>query len=324
MTDKLRDITIALCMETSEGNNVKRPLTNAEFYKLISAIERYNDNSSSSAQMNLFEQNLRNEIEFANLREIEADFMIQDLGLKCDLSERIVSLLKRMSSLTFELEKLESQGIRICTIFDDDYPTKLKTGLKNMPHSLREPPLLFCCGDLSIAKSNFVGFVGSRNVGADDIAWTQRVIENIYAKAERDRQIFGIVSGGAEGVDKISEDMAISLSMPVIEFSRNMRTTLKDAKYLDAIMEDKMLLISEVNPLRTLSRIEATSHFMNRNKYIYATANYTIVVKSAFGSKSGTWAGAAEALKRKIGKVFVRDIDYDGNQGLIKMGAKPL
>lgn len=218
------------------------------------------------------------------------------------MPERIGSLLKRMSSLAFELEKLESQAIKVCTIFDDDYPEKLKARLKIMPNFLREPPVLYYCRDLSIAKNNFAGFAGSRDVGNDDIAWAQRTVEKIYAKAERDQQIFGIVSGGAEGVDKISEDVAISLSMPVIEFSKNMRTTLKDTKYLDAIMEGKMLLISEVNPLRNLSRIEATSHFMNRNKYIYVTANYTIVVKSAIGSKSGTWAGAAEALKGRLEK----------------------
>lgn len=82
MTDNLRDIAIALCMETSEKNNVNRPLTIAKFYKLLSAIERYNDNNSSSAQVNLFEQNHRYDIEFAYLRDIEADFMAQDLGGK--------------------------------------------------------------------------------------------------------------------------------------------------------------------------------------------------------------------------------------------------
>ncbi len=324
MTDNLREIVIALCMETSERDSSNKPLTTAEFYELFSAIEQYNNNNHSPMQMNLFEQNDRCDIELAYLHDIEADFMAQDLGLKGDLTERIVSLLKRMSSLAFELEKLDSQAIKVCTIFDDDYPQKLKAGLKTMPNSLREPPVLYCCGDLSISKHSFAGFVGSRGVNEDDVAWTRKAIEKIHAKAEREQQIIGIVSGGAEGVDRLSEDVAINLSMPVIEFSKNMRTTLKDSKYLNAIMEERMLLISEVNPLRPLSRMEATSHFMNRNKFIYAVANYTIVVKSAIGSKSGTWAGASEALKRKIGKVFVRDIDYDGNRDLIKMGAEPL
>jgi len=324
MTDNLRDIAIALCMETSEKNSLNKPLTIAEFYELLSAIEHYNGCSDSPTQMNLFEQDNRHDIEFTYLRDVQADFIAQNLGLKGDLPERIVSLLKRMNSLAFELEKLESQAIKVCTIFDDDYPEKLKTGLKTMPNSLREPPVLYCCGDLSIAKCSFAGFAGSRDVNEDDIAWTRKAVEKVHTKAEREQQIFGIVSGGAEGIDRISEDAAISLFMPIIEFSKNMRITLQNSKYLDAIMEEKMLLVSEVNPLKNLSRMEATSHFMNRNKYIYATANYTVVVRSAVGSKSGTWAGATEALKRNIGKVFVRDINYDGNRDLIKMGAKPL
>jgi predicted Rossmann fold nucleotide-binding protein DprA/Smf involved in DNA uptake len=325
MIDNLRDIVIALCLETSEKNNKIKPLTTSEFYELLSSIEVYN-NFNNSNQLLLFEENQRSNqnIELAALRDIEADFMAHDLGLKGDLPEKIVSLMKRMNSLAFEQDKLESQGIKICTIFDADYPEKLKAGLHAKPNSLREPPILYYCGELKIAKSNFVGFVGSRVVNEGDVVWTQRAVEKICTEAEQENQIFGIVSGGAEGIDKIAEDTAINLAMPVVEFSKNMRITLKEPKYLDAIMAGKMLLISKVNPLRNLSRMEATSHFMNRNKYIYAASNYTIVVKSAKGSKSGTWAGASEALKRNIGKVFVRDVDYDGNQDLIRMGAKPL
>ncbi len=325
MIDNLRDIVIALCLETSEKNNTIKPLTNSEFYELLSSIEVYN-NFNNSNQLLLFEENQQDNhnIELAALRDIEADFMAHDLGLKGDLPEKIASLMRRMNSLAFEQDRLESQGIKLCTIFDADYPEKLKAGLNTMPNSLREPPILYCCGELGVAKNNFVGFVGSRDVNEGDVVWTQRAVEKICAEAEQENQIFGIISGGAEGIDKISEDTALNLAMPVIEFSKNMRVTLKEPKYLDAIMEGKMLLISELNPLRILSRMEATAHFMNRNKYIYATSNYTIVVKSAKGSKSGTWAGASEAIKRKIGKVFVRDVDYDGNQDLIKMGAKPL
>jgi predicted Rossmann fold nucleotide-binding protein DprA/Smf involved in DNA uptake len=88
-------------------------------------------------------------------------------------------------------------------------------------------------------------------------------------------------------------------------------------------MHDDMLLFSEINPVRTLSKTDATAHFMNRNKYIYAMSDYTVVVKSGTGPKSGTWAGASEALTRGISKVYVRDIDFEGNKDLIARGGIP-
>lgn len=324
MINSVRDITIALCLETSEKNGSRITLTVAEFYELISAIDRYNRKNGLPAQISLFDENKQPKIKFEHLLELEVDFMTQELYLEEDLSQKIYALIKRMSSVSFELEKLESQAIRVCTVFDEDYPEKLKVGLKNMPNSLREPPILYCCGDLSIANRDFVGFVGARDVNPSDIEWTRAIVRRISEEALQKRKIWGVVSGGAEGTDRIAEDAALTLSMPVIEFSKNMRSTIKNNQYFDAVLEKRMLLLSEVNPLRKLSRLEATSHFMNRNKYIYAVADYTIVVKSAVGQRSGTWMGATEAIKRRIGKVFVRDSDEVGNQDLIKIGAKPI
>lgn len=323
MADHKRDIAIALCLETSEKGATKKPLSIAEFYELLAAFRKHNGESTEPVQMSLFDEAPLGHLDLASLLDLEIDFLTKQLGLKDDLVKKIFLLLERINSLAFELEKLENSGINVCTIFDSDYPAKLKSGLKEQPNSLREPPILYCCGDLSIANFDFAGFVGSRDANEEDNVWTQKIINSIHTKAQRNQQVFGVVSGGAEGIDRLSEDTAVALSMPVIEFSKNMRSTLKEPSYLDAITHGGMLLLSEVNPLRNLSRLEATAHFMNRNKYIYATGKFTIVVKSSLGTKSGTWAGAAEALKRNIGTVYVRDVPCDGNQDLIQKGALP-
>ena len=63
---------------------------------------------------------------------------------------------------------------------------------------------------------------------------------------------------------------------------------------------------------------------MERNKYIYALSNGTVVVRSDL-EKGGTWAGAVEALKHKWSQVFVWDNEnYPGHKELIKMGAQAL
>jgi predicted Rossmann fold nucleotide-binding protein DprA/Smf involved in DNA uptake len=62
---------------------------------------------------------------------------------------------------------------------------------------------------------------------------------------------------------------------------------------------------------------------MDRNKLIYALADYGLVVSADY-KKGGTWAGAEEELKRKPGRpVFVRigDSVPTGNRQLINLGA---
>lgn len=63
---------------------------------------------------------------------------------------------------------------------------------------------------------------------------------------------------------------------------------------------------------------------MQRNKYIYAQSEATIVVKSDY-NKGGTWGGATEALKKEYCPVLCHDHrQYPGNMGLIKLGAVPI
>lgn len=306
------------------GSSTLKPLTIAEFYNLLGAIEAYNQKKDSPQQLSLFAEVEQSLIDFSYLPELAASFMTSTLGLGDEFSQRITSLLKRGSSLAFELAKLSHHGINVATIFDEDYPQKLKKGLAAMPNSLREPPLLYYAGDLSLVQHNYVGFVGSRIIDEDDEHWTSKAVEKIHHGAEEKGETIGIVSGGSEGVDHLAQDTALSRSLPLVEFSKDMHTTLRNDDYLEAVTEKRMLLISEINPLKTLDRFERTAHYMNRNKFIYALAAYTIVVKSGLGPRSGTWSGAAEALKRNIGEVRVRDIDHEGNQDLIKKGANPL
>ena len=63
---------------------------------------------------------------------------------------------------------------------------------------------------------------------------------------------------------------------------------------------------------------------MMRNKYIYAQAEASVVVK-ADKQKGGTWTGAVENLKKQWALPLCWDNpDYPGNQALIEMGANPI
>jgi len=90
-------------------------------------------------------------------------------------------------------------------------------------------------------------------------------------------------------------------------------------KYRNGIREKQLTLISPYNPDSRFN----VGNAMGRNKYIYALADFGLVVASEY-QKGGTWSGAREELKRESARpVFVRDEDGvpDGNEALKKMGA---
>jgi len=95
------------------------------------------------------------------------------------------------------------------------------------------------------------------------------------------------------------------------------RSLSRDARA--GLAEGRLLLVSPYYPEAGFN----TGNAMARNKLIYAFADYGLVVCSGH-NKGGTWAGAAEELKRKLVRaVFVRveGAASEGNRALIGEGA---
>lgn len=225
-------------------------------------------------------------------------------------TERIKRLLDRGVSLGFELEKLSAMGIQVVTRADEGYPQIMKTKLKGGC-----PPLFYFAGDLTLLNKRTVGFVGSRTVGDEDTAFTERIVEKI------NRHGFGVVSGGAKGVDSASSAASLSNGSFCIEYiSDSLSRKIKKKEVFSAIREKRLLLMSIAKPDAGFNAGMA----MQRNKYIYAQSEATVVVKSDY-NKGGTWSGATEALKKGYCPVLTRDHKkYQGNAELIKLGAVPI
>lgn len=228
--------------------------------------------------------------------------------------ERVDELLKRSASVTFALERLQQMGIKITTFKDDDFPSILFYRLKDFC-----PPLLYSCGDSSIRENRFAGYVGSRTIGSEDIAWTQMMIEKNI------KQEFAIVTGGAKGIDNVALTYALNQGGKVVVFlPDNIRSKLRDPLYQQNIIDGNLLVYSHVSPMDRGGRNSFVAAAMERNKLIYALSAATAVVKSDL-NKGGTWAGATEAMRHKWTQVFVWDNkNYPGNQKLIELGARAL
>ena len=238
-----------------------------------------------------------------NLNEYELDSIFS--GTKIT-SERLMRLMDRSAGLFTAITQYESEGIKIFTRADKEYPVKLKKKLKQ-----KCPPMFYCAGDIEISELPVVGYAGSREIDSNDEEFTRETVRKTCEYR------FGVVSGGAKGVDSLAADTAIEEHMPVIEYmAGGLSAILKKKSIRENVTSGKRLILSEVIPDAGFSVGSA----MSRNKYIYAHSEGTVIIKSDL-KKGGTWAGAEENIKHEWCKLFCRDIDYPGNKELIRMGA---
>ncbi|SFS44008.1 Predicted Rossmann fold nucleotide-binding protein DprA/Smf involved in DNA uptake [Zhouia amylolytica] len=223
---------------------------------------------------------------------------------------RIISLLNRKVALALKLEKWTKAGIWIINRSDPDYPNNLKLKLKD-----RVPPILFGIGNKELLNKSYIGIVGSRNITANDIDITESIVKQIID------QNYGIISGGARGVDEQSMVGALNsngYTMGVLADSLLKKSASKI--YRDSILKDKLILITPFNPEAGFN----VGNAMGRNKLIYVLSDATIVIKS--DTKGGTWEGAKENIKYKWVPLWVvnnKNIkENKGNKEVVKLGAK--
>lgn len=235
--------------------------------------------------------------------------MLKNMQFSDEAIKRIMALISRGGKVAFELNDLFNKGIEVITIFDADYPILLRRKLKR-----KAPPILYYAGDIQLAKKIGIAVVGSRNIDEEGSNFTKKLVE----KAAKEKLV--IYSGGAKGVDTISEETAIVSGSAVVSFiADSLMSKIKKQDVLSKIMQGKLLLISDIKPDAGFSAARA----MNRNKYIYASAYGAFVVASDY-NKGGTWSGATETIRNHWTKVMVWDHkQYEGNLKLIEKGGIP-
>ena len=233
-----------------------------------------------------------------------------DLGFDLEQTKRTLRLLDRMGSIPFELEKYRSMGIQITTRAEKDYPRMIK---KRMGKKC--PPLFYYAGNPELMAKDTVGFVGSRKTEKRDELFTRNIVGKVVTRG------YGVVSGGAKGIDYFAMKSALSNDSFCINYvSDSIVRLLRNNEYASAVLDGKIILISAENPEQEFT----TATAMARNRYIYAQSEETFIVRCEYG-KGGTWNGAADNLKNKFCPLFCWDRDdLKGNVELIKMGAYPI
>lgn len=252
---------------------------------------------------------MQNGIQPGDLFDFSVNDLIERVGINNQTAERIARLIDRDASLLFELGEYENMGIYAITRADQAYPAKLKKKLGS-----NCPPIFYYAGDLGLLNRSFIGYVGSRTVNEEDIRFTNKTVEKTFENG------YGVVSGGAKGIDTYSEETILKLGGIAVEYlSDSMLRKMKKSNIVREIQNKHLIMLSVVKPDAGFNVGVA----MMRNRYIYAQSDGTVVVRSEY-NKGGTWAGATENLNYGWCPEMCWDKNYQGNKMLIQKGAIPI
>jgi DNA processing protein len=226
-------------------------------------------------------------------------------------SGRLMRLLGRGFLLSQAIERWHARSIWVVSRADPDYPSRLKTRLKDAA-----PAVFYGCGDAAILESGGLAIVGSRHVDDVIVEYTES-IGRLTAEARKT-----VVSGGARGIDQAAMRGALQAGGRVIGALADSLERLALARdNREFLMNERLVLISAHDPAAGFD----IGHAMQRNKIIYALADAALVVSSDYES-GGTWAGAIEQLEHlRLVPVYVRsngDIGK-GLKALLGKGALP-
>jgi len=221
---------------------------------------------------------------------------------------RVESLFARGTALALALEKWQRSGLWVLSRSDAAYPRRLK---KKLGQSA--PPLLYGAGETSLLDAGGLAVVGSRDASEASLEFTRNVARACASDG------LGVVSGGAKGVDAAAMQGAGEAGGVVIGvLAADLLRASVNRQNRMGIQSGQLVLISPFNPEAGFNAGNA----MARNRYIYALADYALVVESAEG-EGGTWAGATENLRHAWTPLYVRTPgESPGNAALIANGAQ--
>jgi predicted Rossmann fold nucleotide-binding protein DprA/Smf involved in DNA uptake len=283
-------IALLLCSPLRAGKNKDvQPLSIGEFNELEKQLQR------ASAGLE-------------QLLETDVAARLKKLPATIDAAQ-ITALLGRGFMLSLAVETWQSAGVWVTSRGEADYPERL--------HRLKQnaPPLLYGCGEKKLLSRGGLAIVGSRDVDATGEEFTRKVA----AKAAREEM--QIVSGGARGVDQFAMLAALEAGGTVVGvLADSLLRSATSGKAREAIQDGRLTLVSPFDPEAGFN----VGNAMQRNKQIYALADFGLVVSSGY-NEGGTWSGAIEQLEKlHLTPMFVRNGEVpEGNRQLLRRGALP-
>ena len=224
--------------------------------------------------------------------------------------DRVTALLRRGVALSIALDKWSSYGVRVVGRADAHYPERLRKRLGG-----KAAPVLYFSGNADLLAGGGMAFVGSRDITEDASEMIRSVVRECVGND------MNIVSGGARGADQTAMREAFSNGGNVIgAVPCDLLKTCLDPANREALASGNALLFSAFDPETRPFSYGAIA--MDRNKYIYGMSDACFVAQSGVGTKSGTWSGAAEELKRENHQPVFVYLPQNPSEGCVDLSKK--
>ena len=258
---------------------------------------------------------------------------IKGLG-KVNINNKYLDLLDEFSDLNdlisemeykfnFSYDKLEAAKIKaeeiydyvvnnpeieVITLFDDNYPKKLRD------MESKKPLILYVKGNIDALTKPNLAVIGTRNPSDLSQYFEENLVKHIVNATER-----VIVSGLALGCDKIAHQTTVDenkITIAVLPSGVDVIKPAKHKKLAQDIIDTGGCLISEYEPDKSVFK----STYVERDKIVAAFSDATFVVEC--GVKSGTMhtVNAAKDFNRQI-YAYLPDErpedSYDGNEFIL-------
>lgn len=234
--------------------------------------------------------------------------LMQELGVTEQEAHRLVVLMERMVSLSYELDNYDQHGIEIVTCVDKRYPLTLKRRL-----GVYAPPVIYICGNMNLFREPTLAFAGS--VPGEER--TERETRLLADRAADAQTVFA--SSATSGLDQTAEYRLFENGGRLIAWlPGGMIEAIQREGLADLIRDRRAVACSIVHPGAAVQSTNAKA----RSKCLYATGTVSYVLGCEH-KRGDTWDGAAEALRNKFTeRMYCWDTDlFSGNSVLIKRGA---
>lgn len=226
----------------------------------------------------------------------EKGLIVRDISIAREKAEKLYK------SITHDLD------INVITVFDEDYPEKLKV------MGDKRPLILYVKGNTKALNNSNIAVVGTRHPSE----WSRKVEEQLVKKIlELSDRV--VVSGLALGCDKIAHETTIiegKTTVAVLPSGVNVVTPASHKKLAKDILETGGCLVSEYEPDVKASK----TYYVERDAVVAAFSDITFVVECDVKSGTMHTVDAAEKYKRKLGCYYPPNLGmgaYAGNELMV-------
>lgn len=196
-----------------------------------------------------------------------------------------------------EVEFVERHGIKVYSLFDDDYPGLLR----QTPDA---PVVIYKLGDGDLNGDYLAAVVGTRRCTAYGVDQTRKLVEGLKDYLPE----LKVVSGLAYGIDTVAHQTALETGLTTIAVMATGLDTIYPSSNRDLarrIVKSGGALVSEYPSGTPIFR----SRFLERNRIVAGLSHFTMVMESEVKGGAMSTANLAFNYGREVGALPGRSSD---------------